>query len=145
MSSSEAKKKAKRQSSADYQVQDSLAMLGADAKHESSDEEEHEFVGDEIGDDASVSSSDYAMMPSQNTIDIDNLIGQAKGALQKFSERNADSQVAKLKRKVERLERKCSKMTEGYNKVRAENAVLKRVSTPSGCSGPFLLTAFCLF
>ena len=135
VSSREGKKKAKRKSSSDNQVQDSLAMLSADAsKHESSDEEEKEFQIDGIGDDASVSSSDndYDVMPSQNTIDIDNLIGQAKGALQKFTEsRNSDAQVAKLKRKVERLERKCSKLKEGYNKVRAENAVLKKVSLSS--------------
>ena len=137
--SRDGKKKAKRKSSSsDYQVQDSLAMLSADAsKHESSDEEEKEFQIDGIGDDASVSSSTssdngYDVMPSQNTIDIDNLIGQAKGALQKFTEaRKSDTQVAKLKRKVERLERKCSKLKEGYNKVRAENAVLKKVSLSS--------------
>ena len=130
--SCEMKRKLKRQSPAAYQVQDSLAMLGADAsKNESSDEEEeNEFEVDEISDDVSVSSSDDNMMPSQNTIDIDNLIGQAKGALQKFSDRNNDSQVAKLKRKVERLEKKCSKLKEGYNKVRVENAVLRRVSNP---------------
>ena len=129
VASREGKRDIKRKSSSDYNVQDSLAMLDADAsKHESSDEGEEKFQVDGISDDASVSSSDYDIMPSQNTIDIDNLIGQARGALQKFSERKSDSQVAQLKRKVERQEKKYSKLKDGYNKVRAENAVLKRVS-----------------
>lgn len=145
--SCEMKRKLKRQSPAAYQVQDSLAMLGADAsKNESSDEEEeNEFEVDEISDNVSVSSSDDNMMPSQNTIDIDNLIGQAKGALQKFSDRNNDSQVAKLKRKVERLEKKCSKLKEGYNKVRVENAVLRRVSNPPLAQVVFLFESLCFF